>query len=64
MPRPAPGSESVLPNPFPSRCPVCEGLLSPPVSGDVHCYVYCLRCGTEFQLDDPRLTVPRTDTPG
>jgi hypothetical protein len=38
-------------------CPECHGTLSEPVSGDLHCYVYCLACGAEFTLDDPRLIV-------
>ena len=46
----------------PSKCPVCQGTLSPPVSGDVHCYVYCQRCGAEFQLDDPRLAPEEQST--
>lgn len=36
-------------------CPKCGGGLSEPVSGQVHCFVYCLTCQSEFQLDDPRL---------
>ena len=51
-----PSPESV-PSESPIRhtCPICEGELSPPVSGSVHCYVYCRTCGTEYELDDPRL---------
>jgi hypothetical protein len=36
-------------------CPACGGALGPPVSGDVHCYVVCTRCGARFELDDPAL---------
>ncbi|HTP54019.1 MAG TPA: hypothetical protein VML94_03515 [Thermoplasmata archaeon] len=39
----------------PPRCPICAGTLGPPVSRDVHCFVTCLGCGEEFELDDPRL---------
>ena len=41
----------------PSPCPECGGRLGEPVSGDVHCYVECGRCGTRFDLKDPRITV-------
>lgn len=36
-------------------CPECGGHLSEPISGSVHCYRKCGKCGEEFQLDDPRL---------
>ena len=39
----------------PTRCPTCGGALSPPVSGDVHCYVECTQCHARFELDDPAL---------
>jgi len=39
-----------------ANCPECGGRLSEPVSGSVHCYRKCAKCGEEFQLDDPRLT--------
>lgn len=41
--------------PIRSDCPECGGPLSEPVSGSVHCYRKCSRCGEEYQLDDPRL---------
>ena len=41
--------------PIRSECPECGGPLSEPVSGSVHCYRKCSRCGEEYQLDDPRL---------
>ncbi len=41
----------------PSPCPECGGTLSEPVSGDVHCYVECMRCGVRFDLKDPRIGV-------
>ena len=36
-------------------CPECGGALSEPISGSVHCFRKCVRCGEEFELDDPRL---------
>lgn len=41
------------------NCPACGGSLGEPISGDVHCYVECARCGLRFELDDPRLVPPR-----
>ena len=42
------------------HCPDCHGALSPPVSGDVHCYVECLACGHRFDLNDPRVSPDAT----
>ena len=39
-------------------CPRCGEQLSEPISGDVHCYVECSRCGARFELDDPELSRP------
>jgi DNA-directed RNA polymerase subunit RPC12/RpoP len=36
-------------------CPRCGGRLSEPISGDLHCYVECSRCGEKFELDEPEL---------
>jgi hypothetical protein len=36
-------------------CPDCDGPLSEPISGDVHCYLQCLQCGHRFDLKDPRI---------
>ncbi|MGP8075813.1 MAG: hypothetical protein ACLP8Y_03635 [Thermoplasmata archaeon] len=46
---------TVLTPAAPSGCPDCGGKLSEPVSGAVHCYRKCEKCGEEFQLDDPRM---------
>jgi transcription elongation factor Elf1 len=40
-----------------TACPDCGGLLSEPVSGDVHCYVHCMSCGHRFDLNDPRVNL-------
>ncbi len=44
--------------PSPAACPACGGPLSPPISGDVHCYVECTVCHARFELDDPELAPP------
>lgn len=36
-------------------CPECGGPLGEPVSGDVHCYRECEKCGERFDPRDPRL---------
>ncbi len=46
-------------SPTERACPDCGGRLGEPVSGDVHCYVECLRCGTRFDLNDPRIETGR-----
>lgn len=41
--------------PVERTCPDCGGRLGEPVSGDVHCYVECVRCRARFDLNDPRI---------
>ena len=52
---PEPWTDDPAPSAGGRPCPACGASLSEPVRGDVHCYVYCVGCGTEFPLDDPAL---------
>jgi len=54
-PSDSPGGDTRGRSEEPVDCPECRGRLSEPVSGPVHCYRECERCGARFQLDDPRL---------